>query len=293
MRARARHSLPVVLVGLAGLVTAACSAFSSADDAPIVVTPEAEAGDAMTANVVDGDAASATDAPEASTCQGTHDFCASFDDVTTPEQGWSFRDVSNAGSLQLSTANAPPSKPNALLASLFAATQLEKAWLYTHAATWARASNGKQRPLRLSFAVYPDTVGQGFGLIAKHFLGGAPGNEDQLAVALVAPDAGTLAEVWLVESVYDVSAGKYFFPRALATGLHVPERAWTTIVLEVSERSATSAGTVRVTAGTPFTVDLLSTKTRDQLDIGIGLATVGATTNWVVGIDDVVADWTH
>lgn len=284
MRIRARHLL------LLAVLPAACSAFSSTSDAPGVVAPEVEASTSEASSPdVDG---APIDAPPPR-CAQLHDFCASFDDVVQPDQGWAFRDVSGGGSLQLTTEHAPPSAPNALLAKIFSATQVERAWLYVSSPAWPRGAGNVQRPVHISLSVFPETVGQGFGFVARHLLGGPTGVEDQITLALVGQDAGADLEIYAVEFLFDADGSPYF-PRGISTGLHVPQGAWSTVVLDVSERSSSSHGTITVGVGADkFTAGLISTQTRNALDIAIGLGTIAATTSWGVAIDDVVADWTH
>lgn len=274
-----RKRLAYISLISAAVAIAACSSFSSSS------LPEATSNGSESDGGVSLDASIGIIAVDASPapippCAG-HSFCASFDAVQLPEDGWSFRLASPSASLLVSTEESPPSSPNAFRIAIPPAQTQEHGYVNVR----APSTNAE---LRFEVSVFLKDVPSGGVFLVRLVTG--DDSPDLAAVGVACVDS---CKLFLSEALFNKVTSTYSSLPFTVTDLVVPKNAWTKMAftLDLSNPKSDVRRLKAAIGDATASVALKTITTTKTVDLSIGAERPASNGPAIVFYDDITADW--
>jgi hypothetical protein len=218
-----------------------------------------------------------------------HDFCETFDHVTRPDERWTQKQTTLSARIELATGEAPPSLPNAVRFSVERLDAGQSLLTLGRTVPWPRTATGAQTAARVEAKLFieksdPERANQIMFLTV-----GTPA-AGLYDVVFAQIDGG--GGVVLVEVTTPADGGPFTSRSALVPNT-IAKREWTTLALDITERSATSAGTATLSVnGVKAKLDLSTTTTSENLQVQLGSIVPHPNGgDWAIRYDDVRIDW--
>ncbi len=238
-------------------LTSACTGLLGLEPLRFDDVPEAGFEASTDAPVVDATMDAGFDAVARCKDGVAHDFCSDFEGVTQPDDGWTNRELSANGTVEL-TAGLDGGQAARLRIRANTAATVPIARL-DFKADWPRTPNGAQPKAYAAFDLFLEEVDPAhpsmnvFDIITGRTEKGAlAGFENAVAIYVSCGDAGTTCGLNVIESFSSDGDHVEYALRNFAS-LNVPLQQWVALEVRLNERPAGTTG-----GGMVVTLDGLS-----------------------------------